>query len=155
MNTPTLDAVSDALRDALDDTPGAGSDMTPPIGAILAAIGPRKVTRRETPIRDLGNPWVCSVWFRGEGAPSFLIGNAGTRGGLTFTTKGADAMHAQTRGWFTFGWPALITSHAVSIGKRPVAVVHRLDDAPEWKGTAAALPGWADAKGDLMRLPTP
>lgn len=132
-NTPTLNAVSDMLRDALNDGPGEGTDLTPPVGAILSAIGTTKsATPRERPIRDLDNPWVCSVIFEGETKPRFLVGNAGLSGNavLTFTDNPKKAMTANTQGWFTFCWPFLIHSHGKAIGKKPRAVVHRLKDKP-------------------------
>jgi len=99
------------------------------------------------PIRDLSNPWVCSVWFKGDASPSFLKGNAGAQSPvpLVFVASSKDAMTATRKDWFAFAWPYLITSHAIAIGKRPAAIVHRLNDAPDWSATAAALPEWKTA----------
>ena len=139
-------AVEDTLRGALDDGPDY-SDLTPPLGSILPALGTvqkKKQGYKERDIRDTSNPWVCSVWFKGDAAPAYLVGNATAMGNAVceFTNKSAKAMTATRKSWFTFGWPFLIGSHGEAIGKRPCAIVHRLKDKPDWSGTAAGLPDW-------------
>ena len=106
-------------------------------------------TQRCYPIRDKANPWVCSVWFLGTPSPVFLKGNAGPSSPvpLLFVAEPKEAMSATYKDWFTFAWPHLILSHAVAIGRRPAAVVHRLKDAPDWSGTAAGLPEWVASTG--------
>lgn len=136
-SAPTLSAVEDMLMDALDDSPGAGSDLTPPVGAILAALHstrPKRKVHRELPVRDITNPWVCSILFQGDEIPMFLKASAGPSSPtpLLLTTKAGEALTSHYRSTFTFCWPALIASHGMAIGKKPRAIVHRLKDPPEF-----------------------
>ena len=129
-----LALAEEQLLDALDDSPGSGSDLTPPVGAILAALPPVSRARRETPVRDKANPWVCSVLFEGDSSPRFLVGNAPLSSAvpLLFSGDPAKAMTAGTQAAFTFCWPFLIASHAREVGKRARAIVHRLNDTPQF-----------------------